>query len=719
LVAGGCGSDDDGNDASPTETATVVPTEVPTAPPTETAVVVPTETAVPAPTNTPGIESGPIAMRRLTEAQYRSTIAAILGDDIVVAGRIEPDNRRDGLLAVGSSFVSVTASGFEQYDSIARSVAEQAVDAAHRDALVPCQPQSASAPDDDCTEQFILEVGRRLLRRPIGDDDVATGLGLAYEAATGQGDFYAGIETVLTWFLLSPEFLFRVEATEADPAGTNQRLDDVSMASRLSYFLWNSAPDDELLEGAEHGELVDDDGLALQVDRMLASPRLEASIRAFFSDLYDFEQIEQGLVRKDPALFPVFTQTLIQDAREQTLRVIVDHLLTEDGDYRDLFTTRKSFMTRPLGIAYRVPVATRNGFEPFEFPDDGERAGLMTHLSLLSLYSHPGRSSPTLRGKFVREVLLCQDVPPPPGDIDFSEFAEEGAENRKTARQRLEIHVSNSVCAGCHSLMDPIGLGFENMDGIGIFRETENGVQIDSSGTLDGVPFDDAVGLGEVLSRHPGLGPCYVRSLYRFAMGRNVVPGEEKFLRELQEQVEASGYLTRDLLRAIAMSEAFRTTSGPLEAQQEPTPDPKSTPVSTPTPRPPTSTPDPNATSTHTPEPTATPAGATLQQLQEEFFTLRCATQFCHSRQTQSGGLILEEGDSFANLVGVAPQNAAAQSAGMLRVDPGDPDNSYLLLKLSGLPDSSFGAPMPLVGDRLTEDEVDSIRSWILAGANP
>jgi hypothetical protein len=656
-------------------------------------------------------------MRRLTAAQLRASIADVLGADIVVAGRVEPDNRRSGLLAVGASFVSVTPAGFEQYDAIARSVAEQALDAARRHRLVPCEPRAQTAPDDACAESFIRAVGRRLLRRAPSEAEVAARLAVARAATNALGDFHAGLETALASFLLSPEFLFRVEAAEVDPdRPRRQRLDDASMAARLSYLLWNTTPDDELLEAAERGELVSDEGLARQVERMLASPRLEDAVRAFFSDLYDFEQIEQGLVRKDPMLFPAFSQRLIDDAREQTLRIAAQHLLDENADYRDLFTTRRSFMTRTLGLVYRVPVPAATGWQPFEFPAGGERAGLLTNPSLLALYSHPGRSSATLRGKFVREVLLCQDVPPPPGDIDFSMFADGGGD-RRTARERLAAHVASPVCAGCHGLMDPIGLGLEKLDGIGAYRETENGAEIDPSGELNGRPFADAITLGEALARDPLLGPCFVQSLYKYALGRDVGGDDPFFLADLQADAAESGYRLRDALRSLVMSEAFRTTSGPLEAEDAPdtpTPAPPASPSPTPLA---TGSPAPQASAT--PRPTATPHQVTLREIQDEFFTPRCATQFCHGRQARSGGLVLESGESFANLVGVRSANPAAQAAGMPRVDPFAPDNSFLIVKLTGPPGGAYGARMPLGGTPLSEEEIDRMRSWIANGANP
>jgi Protein of unknown function (DUF1592)/Protein of unknown function (DUF1588)/Protein of unknown function (DUF1595)/Protein of unknown function (DUF1585)/Protein of unknown function (DUF1587) len=704
--------------APATPTASLAPTDVPTSNPTATPTVPPPAT----PTTSPAVVGGPLAMRRLTTAQYKATIADVLGGDIVVAGRIEPDNRRSGLLAVGSTYVSVTGAGFEQYEAIARTVSEQALDPAHRGALLSCQPQTAT--DDACAGQFIRTIGRRLLRRPLSDDEVAAHVALAGAAGAALGDFYDGLETALTGLLLSPEFLFRVETAAPDPqVPQRQRLSDATMASRLSYLLWNTAPDTELLDAAERGELTDDAGLARQVDRLLASPRLEAAVRAFFSDLFGFDEIEDGLVRKDPALFPAFSQALINDAREQTLRVIADHLLASDGDYRELYTTRRSFMTRALGVVYQVPVRTADGWEAFQFPADSARAGLLTHVSLLALRSHPGRSSPTLRGKFVREVLLCTDVPPPPGDIDFSMFAEEGGENRRTARERLTVHETNEVCAGCHSLMDPIGLGLEQMDGIGAYRETENGAAIDPSGELNGVRFADAADLGEVLSRDPGLGPCFVESLYRYAVGRDIDPGELTWLAGVEVDADASGYRWRDLLRTIAMSDAFRTTSGARNAE-EPTVTPSPGGTSAPSPTAPTRTPtigDPNATPSTSPppNPTVTPVGVTFQQLQDEIFSPRCATQYCHSATAKSGNLVLESGQAHDNLVGIQPNLAAARNAGFLRVDPTSPDNSFLIFKLTQPTSAMFGSRMPLVGSPLSEAEIDAIREWILAGAQP
>jgi hypothetical protein len=517
------------------------------------------------------VEAGPIALRRLTTEQYERSIHDVLGRHITVPSRLDPDDRREGLLAVGSSFAGITPSGFEKYEAAAASIAEQALGAEHREQLVACQPESAASADDMCARAFVDQVGRRLFRRSLTDEEARARVAVAREAADALGGFYEGLELTLASLLVSPEFLFRVEEAELDPADPSRsRLTSVSMASRLSYLLWNTTPDDDLLDAGERGELVSDSGLASELERMLASPKLETGLRSIFSDLYDFKQFDDGLVRKDAALFPAYSQPMVEEAKEQTLRTIVAHL-TGNGDYRELFTTRESFLTRRLGVIYQVPVPTPNGWEQFEFSEDTGRAGLLSHISINALHSHPGRSSATLRGKFVREVLLCQHVPAPPADIDFS-IVEDTMGELRTARERLEAHVENDACAGCHTLMDPIGLALESFDAIGMTRERENGVAIDTSGELDGVPYTDAVGLGRALSEHPNLGPCLVRNLYRYSVGRDVELGEEALLEYLGARFADSGFQVTELLREVLLSEGFRATSGArtLEETEDP-----------------------------------------------------------------------------------------------------------------------------------------------------
>ena len=513
------------------------------------------------------VDAGPVALRRLTAEQFVRSIHDVLGEHITVPSRVDPDDRRSGLLAVGATFAGVTPSGFEKYEAAANAVAEQALDTEHRADLVQCQPASMTSSDEECAKAFVERVGRRLFRRSLTGEELDARVTLANEAANTLGDFYAGLEIALASILVSPDFLFRVEEAEPDPANPSiMRLTSVSMAARLSYLLWNTGPDEDLIAAGENGDLVDEDRLAEQVERLLSSPKLEAGIRSFFSDLYDFKQFDDGLVRKDNTLFPVYTQTLVEEAKEQTLRTIVAHLLA-DKDYRDLFTTTESFLTRRLGVAYRVPVPTADGWDSYVFSAEARRAGLLSHISFNALYSHPGRSSATLRGKFVREALLCQDIPTPPANIDFS-IVEDTMGELRTARERLEAHVTNDACSGCHTLTDPIGLALESFDAIGMLRDEENGAPIDTSGELDGTAYEDAVGMGRALRDHPALGPCLVRSLYRYAAGRDTAKGEQALLALLNERFAESAYSVRELIRDVVLSDGFRTTSGPREAEE-------------------------------------------------------------------------------------------------------------------------------------------------------
>lgn len=501
---------------------------------------------------------GPVAMRRLNAAQYRAAIADAFGDDIEVTGRFEPEARRSGLLAVGNAQVTVSAAGLEGYEALARNIAEQVVAPQRRDRL-PCRPAADALPDDQCTTAFVRDAGSRLLRRELTGTDIQPRVAAAADTAVERGDFYAGLELAAISLLVAPEFLFRVERTEPLPgAPDRQRLTADTLAARLSYFLWNAGPDEALRAAAATGELADEAVLARHVDRLLDSPRLESGARAFFDDLLHLAALES--VQKDLVRFPIFSQAVARDAREQTLRLVVDHLLVRDGDYRELFTTRRSFMTRTLGALYRVPVRSRE-WEATEFPAGHPRAGLLSHASFLMLHAHAGRSSPTLRGEFLRESLLCETVPPAPADVEFALFNDDQSAEHRTARERLEVHSTTPSCRGCHQLTDPIGLGLEQFDGIGQHRTTENEAPIDGSGELDGQRFTDHVELGAALGDHPRLAPCLVENLYKYAVGRDIVDAEQGLVSAIADEFAAAGYRLRTAVRAVALSPGFSAAS--------------------------------------------------------------------------------------------------------------------------------------------------------------
>jgi hypothetical protein len=496
-------------------------------------------------------------LRLLTQDQYLNTLAYVFGPDVRPDAYFPPAQRTDGLLSLGAAKAGVTPTRMEIYQKAAVTVSALIVDPTRRNFVITCRPADEKKADRACASKVITDVGRLMNRRPLTAEKRDAFVTQAVTAAEKLNDFYAGLGVALEAMLVSPNVLFVADRAEADPANPGkQRLDGYSLATRLSLFLWNAAPDDELLKAAEKGELHTQKGLAKQVDRMLASARLEQGVRAFFDDMMGFDTF--NALSKDTSVYPTFTGRASQDAREETLRVVVDHLIRQKGDYRDLYTTRETFISPALAAIYRLPAPPT--WSRYEFPEGSQRAGILTHISFLATHSHPARSSATLRGKALRELLLCQPVPPPPANVDFS-AVENPKGNLRTTRERVSFHLENPVCAGCHKIMDPMGLALENYDGQGSFRETERGAPIDVSGTLDGKPFKDVVGLGKALHDHPALTSCLVKRAYSYAVGAPTSNDDRPLLTYFNTRFGEQGYRVPELFRTIVLSKAFSQVS--------------------------------------------------------------------------------------------------------------------------------------------------------------
>ena len=492
-------------------------------------------------------------LRLMSQSQYYSTLAGIFGADVIPKLNFAPFQRTDGLLATGAAYDGVTSSQIEQYQRTATIVANTIVSPSHRDFLLPCKPADENAPDTACTTKYVTYIGQLLFRRPLTDAERNEIVAQAAEGATRLGNYYTGLSIALEGMLLNPKTLYLKEVTEPDPNEPGAvRLNAYSLASRLSFFLWNQAPDEALLKAAAKGELYNPKARAKVVEAMLASPKLEGGVRAFFDDMLGFDDFSN--LAKDSKVYPAFTGQVAEEAREQTLRVIVDQLLTHDGDYRDLFTTRKTFIAPNLAALYHEP-ASRT-WMAYTTPDNEPRVGLLTQISFLALHSHPGRSSPTLRGKALRELLMCQTVPRPPANVDFSAL-ENPNPNIKTQRERVAQHLQNPVCAGCHRITDPIGLALENFDGSGQYRTTEKGAPIDASGSLDGKEFKDVIGLSQALHDSPAVPACLVKRVFGYAVGGRLRQQDQKIVDYFNQQFAASGYRLPTLLRTIALSPAF------------------------------------------------------------------------------------------------------------------------------------------------------------------
>ena len=496
---------------------------------------------------------------RLSPSQYKQSIADVFGDSIEVHGRFEPEQRDQGLLAIGARTTNVTDGGFLAYDEVARDVSGQVVDLRHRAALIGCKPHSDVSRDDSCARTFFARVGPLLYRRPLTRneiDDVVKAAGLG---ADKLHDFYSGVRLSLAGMLVSPEFLLRFKKMEPDPANSGQeRINPYSKATALSYFLWNTTPDQELLEAAKSGALNNRAGLEKQVNRLLSSPRVADGIRGLFADMLGFSEFER--VSKEAAFFPNYTATIKLQSQEQTLRTIVDHIVNRRADYRDLFTTPNTFLTIDLAAIYGVPlVDTTDNGQPqrwikYSYANGDARSGILSQASFTTLWSPSGRTSPTGRGKALRENILCQTVPPPPGNVEFKFVEDTSNPNLKTTRERITAHRSEAMCAGCHKLTDPQGLALENFDSAGQLRMRENGAVIDASGEFNGVKFDGPFGLAQIVRNDPAATSCVAQRAFEFETGYKP-PMKDPRWQQIQQSFAASKYDVIELLRQIALSD--------------------------------------------------------------------------------------------------------------------------------------------------------------------
>jgi hypothetical protein len=515
----------------------------------------------PAPVDQPAVFprlAAPTGAQRLTSAQYRNVVRDVFGPQVVVPPALDPDTSQNGFLSVGASFTSISDRGIEQYETAAYSVASQAMaDATILPKLLVCTPSGPA--DAACARQSLAPLGRRLWRRPLADDELATLGAVVTKAGAALGDFNKGFEFGIAALLQSSSFLFRPSIGEVDPATGERRYTALELASRLSFFLTNSGPDDELLDAAASGDLLTDRGLTAQAQRLLALPAARGAIRNFFTEYLGLDALLQ--LSKDPKIFTTFSPDIGPAAREETLRLVEYHLFDLDADYRDLFTTRTTFVNPKLASMYEVLAPDPVEFVRVELPEDGPRRGLLGHLSFLALNAHPVSSSATLRGKFIQTRFLCNTIPSPPVNVNTA--LPEPTGTTRTLRERVQQHLVDPGCKNCHLRMDPVGLGFENFDGIGRYRRLDNGAPIDASGDLDGAPFTDALSLGATIHDHPDLGPCFARNLYRYATSFKEGSADEPTILALSQEFRATGYKVRSLMLAIALSPAFRLASEP------------------------------------------------------------------------------------------------------------------------------------------------------------
>lgn len=520
--------------------------------------------AQPPKTQAPPFEPASAVLPRLTNAQYVNALAELFGPALPRL-TLEPDTNPYLFYSIGASTTQLSSYGVERYAESAFELSRAVFsDAARRDALIGC---SISAPD--CASDFIARLGRRLYRRPLTAQELERWEATRAELTTAQ-DPHSGLELVVAGMLQSPHFIYRVQLGQPDPQDPSRhRYTSWEMADRLSALLWDSIPDEALLDAAARDELVDDERLRAHVERMLEDPRARQSIQAFFAQYLDLKRLDD--VQRDPALYPGFKPELVEDMRTEARLLVDDLVFRRDDDIRTLFSARRSFVNSALAELYEIdaPGAAPYAFVPVTFDESSPRAGILTLSAFLTLNAHPTETSPTLRGKYLRERIFCQEVPPPPDNVNL-DLSEEGPGGARTLRERLEQHRSDPQCTGCHSFLDPPGYLFERFDSVGRYREQVEGLPVDSSGELNGVALNDATQLGLILAEDERLPACMVKQLYHHANARLMARSERAALDDLELEFALSGYRFKALLMALALSPGFRTVASPVAAGVEP-----------------------------------------------------------------------------------------------------------------------------------------------------
>ncbi|WP_437992626.1 DUF1592 domain-containing protein [Sorangium sp. So ce145] len=507
------------------------------------------------------IEPGESPLRRMTRVEYDNTILDLLGDDSHPARGFVPEEESLGFNNQAAALV-VSPLLAEQYMTAAEGIAARAAGKLLGEAP-SCSGAAAGAACRGEIAALIASLGKRAFRRPLAEDEIAE-LTALFDRGLGLGDTpddaSTGLSLVVQAMLQSPHFLYRVELGMPDPVeGDVVPLTSYEIASRLSYLLWGTMPDDALFAAAEAGALGTAAEIEAQARRMLDDPRAREAVKNFHRQWLGLSKIDEiAAGGRDPELYPEYRDELLPLFQAET-EAFLDHaIFEEDASVSTLFTASYSVMNRELAELYGVEGGPKGeAFERVEL-DPSQRAGFLTHAGLLSLYAKPNRSSPVHRGRFVRQSLLCQIPPPPPDVVPEPPMVD----RTKTTREQFSQHVSDPGCRSCHALLDPIGFGFEHYDALGRWRDAENGIPVDASGELtqtdiDG-PFDGAVELARRLAESEQVRACVVKQWFRFGYGRAEQREDACSLSQATEAFEASRYNIRALLVALTQTDAFR-----------------------------------------------------------------------------------------------------------------------------------------------------------------
>lgn len=491
--------------------------------------------------------AAPVPLRRLTREEYNNTVRDLLADTTRPADAFPPDEAAFGFEA--NNVAPVTTPLVGRYMDAAEALAATARE--RIDKLAPCPTGQDPAA---CARRFVDAFGRLAFRRPLEDRE-RSALLATYADKAQLSDYGSGIQLVIEVMLQSPQFLYRVEP-HTKATTTTRALDGYELATRLSFFIWASTPDDALLDEAEAGRLSAPGDVERAARRMLKDGRAIDGVRSFHRQWLGLSELETA--SKEGAFATAFTPELKGAMVEETLR-FTTHAVQAGGDtVKTLLTSHQSFVNASLAKLYGVapPVA---GFALVDLPAH-QRSGILTDASVMTVLASADQTSPILRGKFVREKLLCQPIAPPPPKTNLTPPR---VDPHLTAKQRFMQHRTDPSCSGCHDLMDPIGFGFEHYDALGGWRAIDGALPVDAQGEIsttgdsDGT-FDGAVELGERLAASERVRRCIATQWFRFALGRNELEADQPSIAEAYQTFSRQGFDVRELIVAITRSHAFR-----------------------------------------------------------------------------------------------------------------------------------------------------------------
>ncbi|HTV19569.1 MAG TPA: DUF1592 domain-containing protein [Polyangiaceae bacterium] len=542
LLVAGCQSETSGGTGG-----NVDPT-LPTAPPTSMQPELPVTPPGSMPLDCSKVAPGIAEARLLTRLQYDNTVRDLLGDTTAPAQSFPPENT---MLGFGNNADAHRASLLlsEEQLAAAEGVAARAV-ARGLDSLLPCEAGDRS---EACATRFVTDFGYRAYRRPLGSEEMQPLVEL-FRSANAAWGFDKGIELVLQAFLQSPQLLYRTESLADSSAGRVGDgailLDSYQVASRLSYFLWNTMPDAELFALADQGQLTDTETVRAQAERMLDDERARETVADFHQQWLGMAQFS-GLTRVVPDTD--VTNGLNASWADSLAQFVQNVFWDEGGNVEALLQSSSVFVDAPLAALY--------GVEPGTYQDPN-RAGILTQPGLMSLLAHAEQSAPVQRGKFVREQLLCHQLPPPPPDVDTTP---PDPDPNATTRERFRQHSADARCSSCHRLLDNVGFGFEAFDHLGRFRTEENGIPIDATGivmdtgdpNLEGA-FDGALELSSRLATSPQVEACIATQWFRYTMGRAEQQTDACSLEQVKAQFANTGGDFRELMVSLATTDAFR-----------------------------------------------------------------------------------------------------------------------------------------------------------------